>query len=103
MTALEVLDKFLVLSGTHISCPDGFCVVDIRVVIHPLPIRVVLRFITNDHKMLAGSDLQLRQDACSIQIARQRVVPTPSRTGGYVEGECRGAEANHEKTDQRNR
>jgi len=29
----------------------------------------------DDHKMLAGSGIQLRQDACSIQIARQRVVP----------------------------
>src|ERR1700692_2501671 len=55
MTPSEVAQQFLILCVPHISRPNDGCMLDVRLVVNPVTVHIVLGSISNDYEMLTGN------------------------------------------------
>src|SRR5271169_4258569 len=80
--------------GTHVASPDDIGTVDVRIVVNPVAVHVMMRTVAHDHEMLAGNLLQVGDYFGMTEIAAG-----PARFDRGVGGNCGDAEKNHSKAN----
>jgi hypothetical protein len=69
VAAVEELQELMILLVAHVASPYDLGRINVRIVIHPIAIYVVVGTISHDHKMLAGNPAQLRDYFGSLKVA----------------------------------
>src|SRR6266567_2709922 len=64
----KVIEQFLVVAPPHVARPYHLGSINIRFVVYPLPVKIVMRSVTHDDKLRFWKLLQLAQDHGSFQI-----------------------------------
>ena len=69
LPVVKVAKQFLIIASAHVAGPNHLRAVDVRPVVKPLPIHIMVRTVAYEHQMTPRSGFQLPHDRHAIKIA----------------------------------
>src|ERR1017187_3150446 len=66
---VKVAEELLIVRGAHFASPDDLGVVDIRAVVDPFSIGVMLGGIADDDEFAPGKAFEMAQDLGALEVA----------------------------------
>src|SRR2546427_2182033 len=94
----KIVEQFLVLLVSHIARPDDAGVIDVRLVVDPLAIHIVVgAVVRDDYEMSTRETLQLGANCWHVEIAAR-----PARLYSHMRKHSGDSQQDHRQANQRN-